>query len=94
MIIHYGYQDGSGKYYVSIDAGKCDACNACIEICPQKVLKIDTVMIDIEDKQVAVVDEAQRKKIRYTCASCHEGNEIPCVRACEKGAIAATWQKK
>jgi ferredoxin len=94
MIIHYGYEDGSGKYYVSIDAEKCDACNACIEQCPQSVLKIDTVMIDIEDKQVAVVDEAQRKKIQYTCASCHQMKEIPCVRACEKGAIAATWQKK
>jgi ferredoxin len=94
MIIHYGYQDGSGKYYVSIDAEKCDACKICIEKCPQNVLKIDTVMIDIEDKQVAVVDEAQRKKIRYICAACHEGKDIPCVRACEKGAIVATWQKK
>jgi ferredoxin len=94
MIIHYGYADGSGKYYVSIDAEKCDACNACIQQCPQKVLKIDTVMIDIEDKQVAVVDEAQRKKIRYVCAACHEGNSIPCVQACEKGAIVATWQKQ
>jgi ferredoxin len=94
MIIHYGYQDGSGKYYVSIDAEKCDACKICIEKCPQKVLKIDTVMIDIEDKQVAVVHEAHRKKIQYTCASCHQGNDLPCVRSCKKGAIAATWQKK
>jgi NAD-dependent dihydropyrimidine dehydrogenase PreA subunit len=94
MIIHYGYQDGSGRYYVSIDAEKCDACKSCIEICPQKILKIDTVMIDIEDKQVAVVDEAYRKKIQYTCASCHQGNDLPCVQSCKKGAIAATWQKK
>jgi ferredoxin len=43
MIIHYGYADGSGKYYVSIDAEKCDACEICIEKCPQKALKIDTV---------------------------------------------------
>jgi len=94
MIIHYGYEDGSGKYYVSIDAEKCDACNACVETCPQKVLKIDTVMIDIEDKQAAVVDEAQRKKIKYTCASCHQEKKIHCARACEKGAITATWEKK
>lgn len=94
MIIHYGYEDGSGKYYVSIDAEKCDACSACIEICPQKVLKIDTVMIDIDDKEVAVVDEAQRKKLHYACAFCHQGNKIPCVQACVKGAIFATWQKK
>jgi ferredoxin len=94
MIIHYGYEDGSGKYYVSIDAEKCDACNACIEQCPQKVLKIDTIMIDIDDKQVAVVDETQRKKLQYTCGPCHQRNELPCVRSCNKGAIAGTWQRK
>ncbi|MBN2567804.1 MAG: 4Fe-4S binding protein [Deltaproteobacteria bacterium] len=94
MIIHYGYEDGSGRYYVSIDAEKCDACNACIEKCPQKVLKIDTVMLDLEDKQVAVADDTQRKKIRYLCASCHQSKEILCIRACGKGAITATWEKK
>jgi Fe-S-cluster-containing hydrogenase component 2 len=57
-------------------------------------LKIDTVMIDIDDKEVAVVDEAQRKKLQYACAFCHHGDKIPCVQACEKGAIVATWQKK
>jgi ferredoxin len=51
MIIHYGYADASGKYYVSIDAEKCDGCNSCIERCPEKALKIDTVMVDLDDKQ-------------------------------------------
>jgi Fe-S-cluster-containing hydrogenase component 2 len=51
-------------------------------------------MIDIDDKLVAVVEEEQRKKIKYTCAACHQAKELHCVRACEKGAIAATWQKK
>ncbi len=91
MVTHYGYTDGSGKYYVSIDAEKCDGCRSCIEICPQKILTIETVMIDIDDKD-AVVLEAQRKKIKYTCASCHEGRVIPCVQACKKGAIVATWE--
>jgi Fe-S-cluster-containing dehydrogenase component len=94
MIIHYGYEDGSGRYYVSIDAEKCNACNDCIERCPQKVLAMDTVMIDIEDKNVAVVLESQRKKLKYTCAPCHEGNNIQCVQACQTGAIVATWEKK
>lgn len=97
MIIHYGYNDGSGSYYVSIDAEKCDACNACIEICPEQALKIDTVMIDLDDKPVAVVDETSRKKLQYVCAACHlknQAEEIPCIRACEKGAIATTWEKK
>jgi Fe-S-cluster-containing hydrogenase component 2 len=94
MIIHYGYEDGSGKYYVSIDAEKCDGCSSCINKCPQKALVIDAVLIDLEDKPVAVVHEAHRKKLQYSCASCHQDKEIHCVQACEKGAIGATWQKK
>ncbi len=97
MIIHYGYTDGSGRYYVTIDAEKCDACNACIEKCPQNVLTLDTIMIDLDDKEVAVVDDAQRKKLQYSCATCHQenqANEILCVQACEKGAITTTWEKK
>jgi len=94
MIIHYGYEDGSGKYYVSIDAEKCDACAVCMEKCPEKILTTDTVFIDLEDKRVAVVHEMQRKKIRYACASCHEGKQVRCVQACEKGAIATAWEMK
>jgi Fe-S-cluster-containing hydrogenase component 2 len=94
MITHFGYTDGSGKYYVSIDDEKCDGCKSCLEVCPQKILAIDTVMVDLDDKEVAVVQEAQRKKIKYTCALCHQGKEIPCVVTCKKGAIAATWETK
>jgi ferredoxin len=94
MITHYGYEDGSGSFYVSIDAEKCDACNACVDQCPQKVLAIDTVMIDIEDKRAAVVDEARRKRIKYTCASCHQQSDVRCVLACTKGAVSATWAQR
>jgi NAD-dependent dihydropyrimidine dehydrogenase PreA subunit len=94
MITHFGYTDGSGKYYVSIDDEKCDGCKSCVEKCPQKILTIDTVMVDLDDKDVAAVLESQRKKIKYTCASCHQGKELPCVLACTKGAIGATWETK
>jgi ferredoxin len=94
MIIHYGYEDGSGRYYVSIDAEKCDACRICIENCPQKALKLDMVMLDLDDKHVAVVHEDHRKKIQYTCGTCHKQKAVHCIRACKKGAIATTWEKK
>jgi ferredoxin len=94
MIIHYGYEDGSGRYYVSINAEKCDACNACIEKCPQRIITIDTVMIDIDDKQVAVINESCRKKIKNTCGECHKEKVIYCAKACSKGAIETTWEQK
>ncbi len=94
MITHFGYTDGSGKYYVSIDDEKCDGCTSCLEVCPPKILAIETVMVDLDDKEVAVVQESQRKKIKYTCASCHQGEKIPCALACTKGAIVATWETK
>jgi ferredoxin len=94
MITHYGYEDGSGRYYVSIDAEKCDACNNCIDKCPQKSLVIDTVMLDLDDKEVAVVHEKHRKKLQYGCGPCHHDDVVHCVKACNKGAIGTTWQKK
>lgn len=94
MIIHYGYEDGSGRYYVSIDAEKCTMCGACITACPQKIIKSDLVMIDIDDKLVAVIDDASRKRIKDTCGMCHKDGNVACVLTCNLGAISATWEKK
>jgi len=94
MIIHYGYEDGSGRYYVSINAEKCNACGACIDTCPEKIIKEDVVMIDIEDKEVAVVDDAFRRRIRDTCGVCHKTGTIRCVEVCTMEAIEATWEQK
>jgi Fe-S-cluster-containing hydrogenase component 2 len=51
-------------------------------------------MVDIDDKEVAVVDVSKRKKLNYVCASCHQQKDIRCVMACPRGAIAATWARK
>ena len=66
MIIHYGYKDGSGEYFISIDTDECDGCGKCVEACPQGVLETRTMMIDLEDKLVATVTEEHRKKIKYS----------------------------
>ncbi len=93
MITHYGYIDGSGEYFVSIDSDKCTGCQMCVDACPQKALQLVTEFIDLEDKTVAVVTEEHRKKIRYTCAECNpQGGKAPCVLACTRGAITAVWK--
>ncbi|HKZ88339.1 MAG TPA: 4Fe-4S dicluster domain-containing protein [Candidatus Bathyarchaeia archaeon] len=93
MIIHYGYTDGSGEYYISIDSDRCDGCGKCVDQCPQSALGIVTEMIDLEDKKVAAVMEEHRKKIKYTCSRCKpELNKTPCVSACVNGAIHCSWK--
>ena len=87
MIIHYGYMDGSGKYYVSIDTDKCSGCGDCIGVCPQKILEMENILIDIDEKAVARVREEFRKKIKYSCSSCTTKEEKPCVLSCRQNAI-------
>jgi Fe-S-cluster-containing hydrogenase component 2 len=95
FITYYGYQDGSGEYYIVIDADKCDGCSDCVKICPQLALKLESMFIDLEDKLVAAVTEEHRKKIRYTCSPCKpEDSNVPCVQACNKNAIQCIWKPK
>jgi len=95
MIIHYGYSDGSGEYYISIDAEKCNGCGKCIENCPQQALELGSVMVDLEEKLVATVSEKHRREIKYTCSPCKpENRKAPCVLVCNKEAISCTWRAR
>jgi Fe-S-cluster-containing hydrogenase component 2 len=95
VITYYGYTDGSGEYYIVIDAEKCSSCGDCIPACPQDALKMEEMFIDLDDKLVAVVTEEHRKKIRYTCSSCKpESGSLPCVQACSQKAITCIWKPK
>ncbi len=95
IITYYGYCDGSGEYYVVIDADKCNGCGKCVEACPQKALLMESQLIDLEDKNVAAVAEEHRKRIRYTCQPCNPPSErAPCVVACSQGAIKCVWNPR
>jgi len=93
MIANYGYKDGSGEYFISIDTDKCASCadHECISACPEIVLEIIT---DDYDDTVAAVVEEHRKKLKYTCAPCKPTSgkkPLPCVQACKYGAITHSW---
>jgi Fe-S-cluster-containing hydrogenase component 2 len=92
LIIHYGYKDGSGEYFISLDTDKCNGCGKCVEVCPQSVLETTTMMIDLEDVIIASVTEEHRKKIKYSCAPCKPENTPPCVEVCKEKAITHTWK--
>lgn len=95
MIANYGYEDGSGKYFISVDTEKCTGCGACVEACPYGVFEVVDDPIDpLSDSQVAVVTEAERKKIKYTCGPCKpvvDRPPLPCVAACEEDALSHSW---
>ncbi|PLX44991.1 MAG: ferredoxin [Deltaproteobacteria bacterium] len=93
MIANYGYADGGGEFYITIDTGACASCDArpCIKACPAALL------VEEEDPygDVAIaVEEPKRKKLRYECTPCKAGGKaktIPCVDACPFGAISHSW---
>ena len=91
MLANYGYNDGSGDYYITIDTDKCNGCDDCVPACPYGVLEIIT---DDYDDVVAAVTDEHRKKIKYSCAPCKPTSgerKLPCIESCELDAIKHSW---
>lgn len=93
MKANYGYMDGSGEYYITIDTDKCIDCkeHPCVTACPQGLFEI---IEDDYDDMVAAIKAEKRKAIKYECASCKPVGEVvslPCVEACTPQAIEHSW---
>lgn len=97
MIANYGYEDGSGFYYITIDGDVCAECEhrGCVTACPQGVYAIE---LDDYDDLVAVVTENARKRLRELCSPCKGQNGsggiqriLPCTSACPRGALRHSW---
>ncbi len=91
MRANYGYTDGSGAWYVTIDTGLCDGCGGCVDACPQHALVVEP---NDYDEEVAAVAADHRKRVKYTCGPCKplgQGAVEPCHAACPKGAISHSW---
>ncbi len=95
MIANYGYKDGSGDFFITIDTDKCDGCGDCVPACPGNVYGVGEDPNDpLSDSQVAFVLDEQRKKLKYTCAPCKPDRQrppLPCVEACKPLAISHSW---
>ncbi len=84
----YGYSDGTGEYYITIDMRQCNGCGKCVEACPAGVL----AMGDGENK-VTVRGEV-RKKLALLCpgfALCGQRHEVNCHSVCPTNAIEHSW---
>lgn len=93
MKANYGYMDGSGEFYITIDTDLCIECSdrVCVDACPAGMFEI---IVDDYDDEVATIKEESRKKIKYECASCKPTTghpPLPCVTACNSGAISHSW---
>lgn len=94
MIANYGYKDGSGEYYISIDTDKCIGCTAgraCLTACPKGMFEIIT---DDYDDEVAAVKQTFRRSLAFDCTDCKPAGgytSLPCSAACTPGAIKHSW---
>ena len=66
MLANYGYKDGSGEYFITIDTDKCNGCNACVEACPNNVLEaaeekttFDVVLAEVGGNKISVIKEVR-----------------------------------
>ena len=93
MKAHYGYKDGAGDFFVTIDTDRCLVCEdrRCVPACPSGVFEI---IVDDYDDEVAAVVEDHRKTLKYSCAPCKPDRDrppLPCIAACAPGAISHSW---
>jgi ferredoxin-like protein FixX len=97
MIANYGYEDGSGYYYISIDGEVCARCveHPCVAACPGEVFAVE---MDDYDDMVAVVSDNARRRLRELCSGCKGRNgtgeterRLPCTTACAGCAIRHSW---
>ncbi len=92
MIAHYGYRDGSGEYFVTVDAAACTSCGKCVTGCPAGALELTDVLIGLDEKEVAAVKEQARHSVKETCAGCNHAGQAPCEVACVPKAVRITWK--
>jgi predicted CoA-substrate-specific enzyme activase len=91
MKISYGYSDGTGEYYITLDSGKCDGCGKCVPACPAAVWE---VFRNDHGQPKARVKEEVRKKLHLVCPgfkACSAANVLNCHSACPNDAISHRW---
>jgi ferredoxin len=95
MLANYGYSDGSGEFYITVDTDRCDGCGDCVPACPAAVLVVQEDDNDpLRDEPVAAVAVAHRKKLKDSCVRCKPDRDrppLPCVAACPVTAVSHSW---
>jgi predicted CoA-substrate-specific enzyme activase len=91
MKIQYGYSDGTGEYFITIDHGLCNGCGECVTGCPAGVFTMEN---EGDSGPRAVVKEEIRKKLALVCpgkAACLSREKTNCYSVCRANAIKHSW---
>ncbi|HSW56976.1 MAG TPA: acyl-CoA dehydratase activase [Dehalococcoidales bacterium] len=91
MKISYGYTDGTGDYYITLDSSKCDGCGKCVPACPSGVWEVGR---NQHGQPKARVKEELRKKLHLVCPgfkACSTTHANNCHSACPNAAISHRW---
>jgi len=95
MKANYGYKDGSGDFFITVDTDLCSGCGACASACPAGLLVVGEDENDpLNDNPVCAVRNERRRGIRYACAACKPLRNrlaLPCETACKRDAITHEW---
>ena len=86
VIANYGYQDGSGQFFIIIDTDKCNGCGKCAEACPSHLLEM---IEDDYEQTVASVKKELTHQMSFLCLASDCGYK--CQRVCTEDAISHSW---
>jgi predicted CoA-substrate-specific enzyme activase len=88
--IQYGYSDGTGEYFITVDTEQCDGCGECIEACPAGIFMLS----ENGGHAAAIVREEVRKRLSFVCpghGACAASHGETCKAVCTKQALDISW---
>ena len=95
MQANFGYRDGSGEFYITLETDHCNGCGDCVSVCPAKMWELAANEYNpLAEGRIAMIKVASRKSVKYDCGPCKPpsgARSLPCVSACKTAAISHSW---